>query len=215
MASNHSDSSPGAFASHSNNHQQTSHFEPSASGSKTTQFLVEFQPCDYSVICGRGKSSFNHVGNRRFRLLSSMFIEKYSQADTRLAKSAIVTEIINVIREVDGHFWRFKGGAWFEVGYDQARDKVGACLRDLLHTQYRSSSKAKMAIRANVKAGNRKENQSQHSYEKLVDDTQLSDDSSTSSTSSTSSSSWGSTKDSLGFEYWLEKSEDFFVIDVF
>jgi hypothetical protein len=33
--------------------------------------------------------------------------------------------------------------------------------------------------------------------------------------SSTTSSCWGRSKDSLGFEYWLEDSDDFFEIDVF
>jgi hypothetical protein len=37
--------------------------------------------------------SFNHVGNRPFRILASMFIERYSQADTRTARSAIVSEM--------------------------------------------------------------------------------------------------------------------------
>jgi hypothetical protein len=210
MASNHFDSSHGAFASRqTNNHQQMSSSKPPASGSQNAQLPAEFHPSDYSVLCGRGKDSFNHIGNRRFRTLSSMYIDRYSQANTRSDKSAIVSEIINVIRQADGNFWRFKSGAWFEVGFHCAREKVGASLRDLLHTQYRSSSKAKIAFRRTQKTGDRKENQEQHSHQKLVDDTQHSDD------SSTASSSWGSTKDSLGFEYWLEESDDFFDIDVF
>jgi hypothetical protein len=206
MASNHFDSSPGAFTSQTNNHQQTSSSEPSASGSKKTQ-LVEFQPSNYSVVCGRGKDSFNNIGNRRFRCLASMFIERYSQADTRIAKSAIVSEIIAVIHQAGGNFCKYKRGAWLEVGKQHAREKVGASLRGLLHAQYRSSAKAKVGRRTTRKTVKQQQNQFQLHDQKQVDDTQHSDD------SSTTSSCWGMSKDSLGFEYWLE--DNFFDIDVF
>jgi hypothetical protein len=211
-------SPPRAVVSQATNHQQAGSSRPSAySGSKKGQF----HPSDYSVICGRGKNSFNHIGNRRYRILASMFIERYSRAATKAAKSAIVSEIITLIRQADGNFWKLKGGTWFAVGDNYAREKVGASLRDLLHATYRSSSKAKIARRKTQKTRKRKEKQDketrktekrkepqeQQSDQKQVEDTQLSDD------SSTSSSSWGSTKDSLGFEYWLE--DGFFEIDVF
>jgi hypothetical protein len=42
---------------------------------------------------------------------------------------------------------------WWEVSYDAlARKKVGCLLRDYLHTQYRSSAKAKLAKLAKRKA---------------------------------------------------------------
>jgi hypothetical protein len=50
---------------------------------------------------------------------------------------------------------------------------------------------------------------SKHSGQNLVDDTDDSDD------CSTTSSCWGSTEESLGFQYWLEEPDDFFEIDVF
>jgi hypothetical protein len=205
MASHHFYPSPGAFTPQTYNHQRTSTSGPSASSSKISQLSAEFQPSDYSVVCGRGKDSFNHVGNCRFRALVTMFIERYSQASTKVAKSAIVSEIMDVIRQARGNFCKFQRGAWFEVGDHQAREKVGALLRDLLYTQYRSSAKAKVGRRSRMK---QKENQDQdqQSGQKLVDDT---DDSSTTSTC------WGSTKESLGFEYWLEEPDDFFEIDVF
>ena len=218
MASN----SPSAVASQATNHQRAASFKPSTcSDSKITQPRVNFHPSDYSVICGRGNNNFNHIGNRRYRSIASMFIERYSQAATKRVKSAIVSEIVTLIRQAGGIFCKFRSGAWIEVGYNYAREKVGASLRDLLHSTYRSSGKAKIARRKTQKIRKRKENQDQEarkaekreetpdhqSDQELVEDSQLSDD------SSTSSSSWGRTKDSLGFEYWLE--EGFFDIDVF
>jgi hypothetical protein len=216
MASNHFESSPSALASQSNNKQRKSPSEPSTSG-------IEFPLSNYSVVCGRGKISFNHVGNRRFRILTGMFVERYSRADSRSAKSVIVSDIIAVIHQAGGMFCKYHRGVWAEVGDHQAREKVGSLLRDLLHTQYRSSAKAKVgrrwsmqndqdqqSVQAKVdRRWSMPQHQDQQSDQKLVDNTDDSDD------CSTTSSSWGSTKESLGFEYWLEEPADFFDIDVF
>jgi hypothetical protein len=213
MASHHFQPSPSAFASQTYNDQRRSTSGPSsASSSKKSQLPTEFQPSDYSVVCGRGKDSFNHVGNRRFRALVSMFIERYSKAGSKVAKSAIVSEIINVIRQAGGNFCKNKKGAWFEVGDHHAREKVSALLRDLLYTQYRSSAKAKVGRRWSMKQKQIQEqdqDEDQQSDQKMVNDADDSDD------CSTTSSCWGSTKESLGFEYWLEEPDDFFDIDVF
>jgi preprotein translocase subunit SecD len=138
---------------------------------------VDFQPSDFSVVCGRGRDSFNHVGNRRFRILASMFIERYSRANSKAAKTTIVSEIIEVIRQADGNFCQYKKGKWFEVADHHAREKVSSLLRDLLHTQYRSSAKAKIARRKTAKSEIRK--QKKQSGPNLVDGTPQSDDSST------------------------------------
>jgi hypothetical protein len=209
MASNLFDSIPAAFMSQTNSHQRASSIQPSASSFKKTQLRMEFQFSDYSVVCGRGKGAFNfnHVGNRRFRSLASMFLERYFQADARTAKSVIVSEIIALIRQAGGNFCKYKKGVWMEVGDLHAREKVGASLRALLHTQYRSSTKAKVDRRTALKNVKEKQNQDQQSDLKHLDYTEHSDD------SSTTSSCWGRSKDSLGFEYWLE--DNFFEIDVF
>jgi hypothetical protein len=141
---------------------------------------ADFQLSDFSVICGRGRDSFNHIGNRRFRILASMHIERYSRADSKVAKTAIVSEIIEVIRQADGNFCKFTKGKWFEVGDHHAREKVSSLMRDLLHTQYRSSAKAKIARRKTTKTETRKKNPNQKklSDQKLVKDAPHLDDSS-------------------------------------
>jgi hypothetical protein len=173
-----------------------------------SQLGADFKPSDCSIVCGRGQDSFNHVGNRRFRIVASMFIQRYSQTDSKTAKSAIVSEIIAMIHQAGGMFCKYKSGTWFEVGDHQAREKVSSLLRDLLHTQYRSSAKAKVGRRTTTRmAVKQKQNQNQLSCQKRVEGGDDSDD------SSTTSACWGRSKDSLGFEYWLE--ENFFDIDVF
>jgi hypothetical protein len=143
----------------------------------------DFQLSDFSVVCGRGRDSFNHIGNRRFRILASMHIERYSRANSKVAKTAIVSEIIEVIRQADGNFCKFTKGKWIEVADHHAREKVSSLMRDLLHTQYRSSAKAKIARRKTAKTETRKKNYSQKKQadQKMVDDTAQSDDFSMSS----------------------------------
>jgi hypothetical protein len=205
------DHSPDAIAPQSSNEGAPA-IEPSACGTKTgtsqTVAEVGFQPSDYSVVCGRSKDY--HVGNRHFRCLTRTFIDRYSRAEgNKTAKSAIVSEIITMIRQMDGKFCKYKSGAWFEVGERDAREKVTSLLRDLLHTQYRSSNKAKSARRSAIRAGNqRKKLEVQKPGQKLPDNKGPSDD------SSVSSSCWGCNKDSLGFdEHSLEY--DYFDIEVF
>jgi hypothetical protein len=174
--------------------------KPVASGSKTvrSQLGDDFKPSDYSVICGRGQESFNHVGNCRFRILSSSFLESYSRAVIKAAKSAIVSDIVGTIRQAGGNFCKHEKGTWFEVGDHCAREKVSTLLRDLLHTQYRSSAKAKKAKLAHRRAGKLDKKENQQYGQQMVQGTGDSDDSSTASTSSSSSSLWGSSMDSLG-----------------
>jgi hypothetical protein len=143
----------------------------------------------------------NHIGNRRFRIIASMYVEKYSRADTKAAKSVIVSEIITAIRQAGGNFCRHKRGVWFEVGDNYAREKVSALLRDLLHSQYRSSNKSKTASRKARKQSLKPSGQT------LVDGTGDSDD------SSLSSSCWGYSKEVLVLEHSPEY--DFFDIEVF
>jgi hypothetical protein len=204
MAStNDFDHSPGAISSHADI-QRSSSFVPSVSSSKKGRLQDDFQPSEYSVLCGRGKDSFNHVGNSRFRILVGMFVERYSKATTRTAKSAIVSEIVKMIRQAGGNFCQFKRGAWFEVGDIYAREKVSAKFRDLLHTQYSSSNKCKVA-RRRVRKQNLK--QKAESRQKLIDGTGHSDD------SSKTSSGCGSSTDSLMFDQPLQ--DDLFDVDVF
>jgi hypothetical protein len=96
-------------------------------------------------LSGRGKQNFNHVGNRRFRIIAGMFLERYSAATSKQERSTIVAEILAMVRHAGGNFCKVQGGHWWEVAKAVAREKVGALMRDCLHTQYRSSTKAKVA----------------------------------------------------------------------
>jgi hypothetical protein len=200
------DRGPASVPMQANNKQRYASELSAAFGSKTgrSQFGADFQPSDLSVICGRGKDSYNHTGNHRFRKLASVFVERYSRADCKTTKSALVFSIVTTIRQAGGHFCKYEKGTWFEVGDRYAREKVSAFFRDMLPTQYRSSAKAKTTRRRIL---NRSKAQTPQDGQQVVDDTGgHSDDSSMSPSCS------GSSTDSLGFNYSLDV--DFFDIDV-
>ncbi len=64
-----------------------------------------------------------------------------------MEKSGIVSVIIRTVRSRSpvGGFVKLDSttGRWQEVGDHLAREKVGQTIRDALHSQYRSSSRAK------------------------------------------------------------------------
>jgi len=98
----------------------------------------------YDVICGRGRIAFNHTGNKRFREIVQSNLKKYSDASTKSEKSIIVSLIMRLVR-LQGNFVKYtrEKGRFENVHERLAREKVGQVLRDILHTQYRSSTEAK------------------------------------------------------------------------
>jgi len=114
-----------------------------------TLLSKDFKPGPFDVICARGKHAKEHTGNHRFRQIIEMSLLKYDKAGTKLEKSLIVSSIVDSVRQAspDGGFVKEENGRWYEVGDHIAREKVGQCLRDSLHTKYKSSTKAKKSRR--------------------------------------------------------------------
>ena len=120
---------------------------PPSSLKRKTVLPETFSPTKYSVVCGRTQDCYNHTGNRRFRVTVKMFLNEYAEADGKAEKSRVVSNILDIIREAspEGSFVTFEKGRWYEVSDRVAREKIGAQFRDYLHSQYRSSAKAKQA----------------------------------------------------------------------
>jgi hypothetical protein len=110
----------------------------SVSKMERLQLGANFKPSDFSVICGRGKNSYDHLGNHHFRELATMFVARYARAGSKAEKSEIVSEMIGMIEQAEGIFCKFEKGAWYKVDDCYAREKAGALLRDLVQTQQRS-----------------------------------------------------------------------------
>ena len=108
---------------------------------------ANFLPSPNTVICGRGKACTTSIGNRRLKSIVNSFLKPYSVAKNKLERSAIVSSIVGAIKRGGGSFVKCEDGIWWEVDDAFAREKIGCMLRDDVHTQYRSSAKAKLARR--------------------------------------------------------------------
>jgi hypothetical protein len=114
-----------------------------------------FEPGPNDVVCARGKSYWDHIGNRRYREIIAAATEKYATSTNKIEKSLIVSEIVDAIHQRKGQFVKKetknnKGVCWVIVDDVFAREKVSQSLRDGLHDRYKSSTKAKKQRRACV-----------------------------------------------------------------
>ena len=126
------------------------HGDKARAREEKTPLPDNFEPSPYSVLIGRGKACTEATGNKRLRVIVSTFLDEYSQAaESRIEKSIIVSKIIDMVRDAtpQGAFIKQEDGIWWEVSDHVARERVGSMLRDMLHAQYRSSSKSKLAKR--------------------------------------------------------------------
>jgi len=81
----------------------------------------DFVPNNYCVLCGKGKECYNYVGNRRFRVIVHMFLDRYSEALNKSQKSQIVSNVVDVVRDSGGAFLKLENGIWWEIGDTLAR----------------------------------------------------------------------------------------------
>lgn len=117
--------------------------------SNKRRLAPDFQPGPFDVICARGKAAHDHEGNVRFRRLVQEHQHAYANALTKFDKSQIVSFITNAVRQSspNGGFVKLIKDAYYEVGDRAAKEKIGQTFRDLLHTKYTSSTKAKAKVR--------------------------------------------------------------------
>lgn len=109
------------------------------------QLPDDFVPSNMDIICGRGKQTHVHFGNKRFRATIAMNVERYVQAETKVAKSVVVLCIVNEIRKTSAFVKKDeKTGKWFDIGDQSAKEKVGHALRDLItaHSKKRSATRS-------------------------------------------------------------------------
>eukprot|EP00934_Nitzschia_sp_Nitz4_P006316 Nitzschia sp. Nitz4//scaffold18_size181773//178945//179922//NITZ4_001948-RA/size181773-processed-gene-0.75-mRNA-1//-1//CDS//3329540110//6306//frame0 len=164
--------------------QSTNNHSANSSKIKTLPLPGGYQPGPKDVICGRGAKAKNHSGNLVFKKYIQQFIGTYSDAQTKLEKSVIVTNVIDSIQGKGGIFVKeLEKNEWAEVGDELKRDKIGQAFRDALHGKYRSSTKAKR--RRWKQEEKTKQGTSSPSINMDLGDQPMEDDSTTSSTTRT------------------------------
>lgn len=85
------------------------------------------------ILMGHRKSSFENIGNRRFRAIIDRNFERYISAITKSAKSRMVYDIVKLIRNSSppGRFLKFNETSelWEPVSDHVAKERVGQSLR--------------------------------------------------------------------------------------
>ena len=100
-------------------------------------------PGNWSIICGRGKECYDHIGNRRFRILCDIHFAKYANKQTsKHEKTQIVVSIMDAFREGSnnvGGFVKYDANSerWVEVGDEMAREKIGQQFRSMIKKKHK------------------------------------------------------------------------------
>jgi hypothetical protein len=72
-------------------------------------------------------------------------LDGHVEARNKIQKSTIsIIDEVKLASPKGGTFIKYEDGGWWEVDDAFAREKIGGLLRDFLHMQYRSSTKAKL-----------------------------------------------------------------------
>lgn len=104
----------------------------------------DFEPLPYSVVLGRGKGSYNYIGNRRFRVLADSFVKQYSEASRASQKSVIIDKLLGMVKEACpvGAFCKYdeEKERWYECDEKTARQKVSTTLRDCMRAQEKTKT---------------------------------------------------------------------------
>ncbi|CAJ1946034.1 unnamed protein product [Cylindrotheca closterium] len=139
-----------------------------------TRLPSAFAPGNYTVLCGRGKEYTSSTGNKHLKSLVHKYLKPYSEAKNKMAKSSIVAEIMGQIKVLctDVAFVKLENGVWWEVDDAFAREKIGCMFRDTLHTQYRSSTKAKFARKKAKQIGSNRRDSSSSSCSSVAESIQ-------------------------------------------
>jgi hypothetical protein len=136
---------------------------PDVPRSKSTKvsLTASFAPSSDTIICGRGKAAYTAQGNRRLKIIVTQYFQQYSESRKRIDKSAIVSRVVNMVKQVaapEVAFVKFEQGQWWQVEDGVAHEKVGRLFRDCpLQAQFRphakfilASARGRNAVRGNL-----------------------------------------------------------------
>jgi len=89
-------------------------------------------PEEFDILLGRGRTSWGHVGNKRFRAFVGLHLKQYMETSSRTEKSKIVHTIYDDIMKAGGRFLKNdpNTGLWHPVERKMAREKIAHALRD-------------------------------------------------------------------------------------
>jgi len=104
------------------------------------------RPSPLDVLCGRGKSCYDHLGNQRFRQIIEQTLPKYAKATTKGEKTFFVRLVVNHISVQGGRFLKLdrEKEQWYEGDAICAKSKVGHAFRDALADKFSAKNKVNL-----------------------------------------------------------------------
>jgi hypothetical protein len=107
---------------------------PDSTGVSSILSLVATEITEFDILLGRGKASYNHDGNRRFRKFIAMHASTYINFDDCFDKSMVIYAVYQSITCARGRFLQYKKSlnGWCEVEPKVARSKIGHAIRDAI-----------------------------------------------------------------------------------
>jgi hypothetical protein len=86
----------------------------------------------------------------RLEIIATMFLQRYSDATSKVEKSNIVSAVIGTVRDAcpgdqRGAFIKFREGRWWAVEESHVRERIGSILRDCVGVSklHKSSSSSR------------------------------------------------------------------------
>lgn len=96
-----------------------------------------FRPAETDILCGRGKAFASHCGNRNFSETVRENLHRYLDAPRRVQKSKVVASVVAEILQSGARFVKQEkaSGRWYQMNEDQAHEKTGHAIRDLIKSR--------------------------------------------------------------------------------
>jgi len=113
----------------------------SGSASEGYALPEDYRPTEYDVHCGRGKGCYSKPGNKRFRAIVGRYVSQYVAAKTMYDKTAVLNAALGEVQGQNNNSnnrstlsvnYNGTEGRWYAISEDQAREKVGHCMRDAI-----------------------------------------------------------------------------------
>jgi hypothetical protein len=107
---------------HDNDDNENNENNDDESQEKKKYLSNEYILNDHDVVCGRGRTCYNHPGNRQFRDIVKQQLTQYIDAKTKTDKILVIYDIIQYVRRTTptegGGFVKkdHNTGKYYEVG---------------------------------------------------------------------------------------------------
>jgi len=112
--------------------------------------VISDAPRANDILCAKGKRSFDHVGNRKFRSWIAFHYQAYSNTRNRSEKSSLIRSIVtHLVQEKGCRFLKrkSKNDHWYDIGFKGAECKVAHSFRDARSDRNKSIYKLHQLVR--------------------------------------------------------------------